>query len=100
MTYQFGIRALFLVVSYSICMSAVKGGTDDESGRDPVIGIATSQDVPKGDIQGPIPLKSLIYPGRAELLGIHPAQYQADVPACSMIVGRTSAAQEWRYPRF
>jgi len=61
---------------------------------------ATRTQMERGKIEGPIPLKSLIYPGTERNYWIYiPAQYQADKPACCMIVqDGLQRAKDWRLP--
>ncbi len=67
----------------------------------PVPAEATKQEgVPEGKIEGPFDFKSEIFPGTERQYWIYvPAQYDADKPACSLIVqDGLNRAQQWRLP--
>ena len=101
LTYRPWIRLSFWILLCGSSALEVIGHADEEPLRSESLSeMAVKQDIPKGEIQGPIPLKSLIYPGTERNYWIYiPAQYQADLPACTMIVqDGLRRAQEWRLP--
>jgi gluconolactonase len=56
--------------------------------------------VPKGEIKGPFEWRSEIFPGTVREYAVYvPAQYDAEKPACSMIVqDGLRKAQQWKLP--
>lgn len=107
-SYSLLLRTVFLglILDSGLGVGAAACAAEDDKPPQVVSEVVVSSNnessdpAPQGKIEGPIPLKSLIYPGTERNYWIYiPAQYQADKPACCMIVqDGLQRAREWRLP--
>jgi gluconolactonase len=97
-------RSMFCAAMVLACFAGVATGIDGETRQEESQRQATDEAVtedlsgPAGVVEGPFTLKSLIYPGTHRDYWLYvPAQYEADKPACCLVVqDGQSLAEKWR----
>ncbi len=97
----FATCLLSVVLALSVGESCLKGSSPSDERDYPIPKESIRHaDVPVGKLEGPISLKSNIFPGTQRDYWLYvPSQYEADKPACLLVVqDGLNRAKEWRLP--